>query len=129
LRQRQTELRPARVVIITFASAAKAARTLQLWLSAFEVWVDPERDAYRAWGLGSRRLGLLNLGTVRLYAKAFAHGKRWRPLQWDFTQLGGDAVLDADGLVRLWHAGRTPDDRPPIEALIRAVNPESRSGT
>jgi len=71
----------------------------------------------------------LNLGTVRLYAQAFLRGKRWRPLQWDFTQLGGDAVLDADGLVRLWHAGRTPDDRPPIEALIRVVNPRGGSLT
>jgi hypothetical protein len=57
------------------------------------------------------------------------HGKAWRPRQWDLGQLGGDAVLDANGLVRLWHAGMTPDDRPPIEALIRAVNPERRSAT
>ena len=129
MRQRQSGLQPARIVIITFASAAKAARALQPWLPFFEVWVDPERKAYRAWGLGSRRLGLLNLGTVRLYARAFIRGKRWRPLQWDLTQLGGDAVLDANGLVRLWHAGRTPDDRPPIEALIRAVNPRDASLT
>jgi alkyl-hydroperoxide reductase/thiol specific antioxidant family protein len=129
LRQRHAELQPARIVIITFASAAKATRALQPWFPFFEVWVDPEREAYRAWGLGSRRLGLLNLGTVRLYARVLLRGGRWRPIQWDFTQLGGDAVLDADGLVRLWHAGRTPDDRPPIEALIRAVNPEGRSAT
>ncbi len=129
MRQRQAELAAARVVIITFASAAKASRALQPWLSTFEVWVDPERKAYRAWGLGSRRLGLLNLGTVRLYAQAFLRGKRWRPLQWDITQLGGDAVLDANGRVRLWYPGRTPDDRPPIEALIRAVNPEGRLAT
>jgi hypothetical protein len=129
LRQRQAELAPARLVIITFASAAKASRALQPWLSAFEVWVDPEREAYRAWGLGNRWLGLLNLGTVRLYARAFTHGKGWRPRQWDLGQLGGDAVLDANGVVRLWHAGRTPDDRPSIEALIRALNPEARSVT
>ncbi len=122
LRQRQAELAPARVVIITFASASKAARVLQPWLSAFEVWVDPEREAYRAWGLGRRGLiDLLNPGTVRLYARAFIHGKRWRPRQWDIAQLGGDAVLDADGVVRLWHPGRTPDDRPPLDALIRAL--------
>ena len=72
---------------------------------------------------------MLNLGTMRLYARAFTHGKGWRPLQWDIGQLGGDAVLDANGLVRLWHAERTPDDRPPIEALIRAINPEDGSVT
>jgi alkyl-hydroperoxide reductase/thiol specific antioxidant family protein len=129
LRQRQAELAPARLVIITFASATNAARALHPWLPFFEVWVDPEREAYRAWGLGSRWFGLLNLGTVRLYTRAFMHGKGWRPRQWDIGQLGGDAVLDADGLVRLWHAGRTPDDRPPIEALILAVNPEGGSAT
>jgi hypothetical protein len=129
LRQWQAELAPARLVIITFASAEKASRALQPWLCTFEVWVDPEREAYRAWGLGRRWLGLLNLGTVRLYACAFMHGQGWRPRQWDIGQLGGDAVLDANGQVRLWHAGRTPDDRPSIEALIRALNPEARSGT
>lgn len=129
MRQRQAELKPARVVVITFADAPKAARALQAWLSVFDVWVDPKREAYRAWGLGSRRLCLLNLGTVRLYARSLLRGKRWRPLQWDLTQLGGDAVLDADGVVRLWHAGRTPDDRPPIGELIRAVNPDARSAT
>lgn len=117
------------IVIITFASSAKAARALQPWLPFFEVWVDPEREAYRAWGLGSRWLGLLNPGTVRLYARLLLHGRRWRPHQWDVTQLGGDAVLDANGVVRLWHAERTPDDRPPIEALIQAVNPQGRPAT
>ena len=129
MRQRQADLAPAQLVIITFASAAKAARALQPWLPFFEVWVDPQREAYRAWGLGRRWLGLLNLGTMRLYAHAFTHGKGWHPRQWDVGQLGGNAVIDANGLVRLWHAGRTPDDRPPIEALIRAVNRESRSAT
>ena len=36
---------------------------------------------------------------------------------------------DADGLVRVRLAERTPDDRPTIEALIRAINPEARSAT
>ncbi len=129
MRQRRAELLSARVVIITFASAAKAARALQPWLPYFEVWVDPEREAYRAWGLGSRWLGLLNRGTLRLYARLLLRGRRWRPIQWDFAQLGGDAVLDAEGLVRYWHPERTPDDRPPIEALIGALNPEARSVT
>jgi hypothetical protein len=116
-------------VIISFASASKASRALEPWLSAFEVWVDPECKSFRAWGLGSRWLGLLNLDTVRLYARVLIRGGRWRPLQWDFAQLGGDALLDADDLVRFWHAELTPDDRPPIEALIRAVNPDGGSAT
>lgn len=117
------ELVPARVVIVSFADAAKAASALQPWLTAFEVWVDPEREAYRAWGLRRRSLiALLNPGTIRLYARLLLRGKRWRPVQWDFAQLGGDAVVDADGLVRLWHPERTPDDRPPIDALIRALD-------
>ncbi len=53
------------IVIITFASASKAALALEPWLPFFGVWVDPEREAYRAWGLDSRWLGLLNLGTLR----------------------------------------------------------------
>jgi hypothetical protein len=122
LRQRKSELAPARVVIITFASASASARALAEWLSVFEVWVDPDRASYRAWGLGRRRLiRLLNPGTVRLYARALLGGKRWRPRQWDFGQLGGDAVIDPDGIVRFWHPEKTPDDRPTVDALIHAV--------
>ncbi len=35
--------------------------------------------------------------------------------------MGGDAVIDADGVVRLWHPEQTPDDRPPVDELIRAL--------
>jgi hypothetical protein len=124
LRQRQAELAPARVVIITFASATKAARLLRRWTPDFEVWVDPQRMAYRAWGL-KRTIALLNPGTVRLYLRAFLRGRRWRPHQWDVGQLGGDAVLDADGVIRLWHPERTPDERPSVDSLLGALRVDS----
>jgi alkyl-hydroperoxide reductase/thiol specific antioxidant family protein len=123
LRQRRRELEPARVVVITFASASIASRALRPWLTSFEVWVDPQREAYRAWGLGSRSLfALMNAGIIRVYVRAFVRGKRWRPWQWDFQQLGGDAVLDPKGVVRLWHPEYTADDRPSVDTLIRALH-------
>ncbi len=96
-------------------------------MPAFEVWVDPQRRAYRAWGLG-RTIALLNPGTLRLYARALLRGASWRPHQWDIGQLGGDAVIDSNGVVRLWHPERSPDDRPPVEALLEALH-KAESGT
>ena len=122
MRQRQAELAGIRVLVVSFAPARTAARYLEPWTHVFDVWVDPQRKAYRSWGL--RRRGLsswLTAGTIRIYLDGFRHGRRWRPRQLDFRQLGGDAVIDAAGIVRLWHPSQSPDDRPSIDALIAAA--------
>jgi hypothetical protein len=96
-------------------------------LAAQERWAgpvlaDPGRVAYRAFGLS--RLPWYRVFTLRaavMYLGFFLHGRRpGRPGQ-DVMQQGGDFIVDGEGLVRFAHAGRSTDDRPPAEDLIRRL--------
>lgn len=40
----------------------------------------------------------------------------------DLHQLGGDFVTDADGILRLCHRSRRPDDRPAIDEILAAIS-------
>ena len=86
------------------------------------VLADPERHAYRAYGLG--RLPwhrVITWKTILLYAGFFFSGRLpGRPGQ-DVMQQGGDFVVDDRGIVRYAYAGQTSDDRPSVEALLRVL--------
>jgi len=88
----------------------------------FRLCSDPERRAYRAFGLPRAPAHqLLGWRTFRAYARAALAG-RWA---WgrgsDVHQMGGDFVLDAAGVVRYAHVSHEPGDRPPATALLVAL--------
>ena len=85
----------------------------------FPLLSDPERDAYRAYGLNSGKLRqIFGPGTVWAYIKLLAAGQMYHFRRSDFLQLGGDFIIDAGGAVRYEYRGGSPHDRPPVEMLI-----------
>jgi len=90
----------------------------------FPVVADPERAAYRAFGLSRTKwTTFLRLGVVARYLGYIFRG--WRPRatnsEEDLLQLGGDFVLDAQQHVKFAYASAEPTDRPPISKLIEAL--------
>jgi len=45
-------------------------------------------------------------------------GRRWRGIQGDSRQLGGDFIVDRRGVLRFAHRSHDPADRPDIDTLI-----------
>jgi hypothetical protein len=91
------------------------------------VLIDRERVAYRAWGLRrASRLQLARLGWVLGYARMVARGGRLARPGHDVLQLGGDFVIDRDGVVVLAHPQSGFDDRPPAGVLVRALEAAAR---
>ena len=91
------------------------------------VLVDLDRVAYRAWGL--RRA---SFGTVWLdprvwarYGRLLLGGERLRRLGRDTLQLGGDFVLDPDGVVT-WARSQHADDRPPVGVVLAELERAAR---
>lgn len=88
----------------------------------FPVAVDPDRTAYRAWGL--RRAPWVRVwldpGVWRQYGRLLAAGERVRGLGRDPLQLGGDFVIDRRGRL-VYSRPQRRDDRPPVGELLRAV--------
>jgi hypothetical protein len=66
------------------------------------VWLDP-----RVW--------------VR-YAQLVLRGRRPEPAHEDTLQLGGDALLDAEGRIAWIYRGRGPEDRPSVARIQAALN-------
>lgn len=124
MRDRLAEFGDAQVAVVTFAAPERlAAYRAHLDLS-FDVVADVERTLYALLGAerGSNRQ-VWSLGTLRLYARLLRHGRRLqRPTGDDIHQLGADAVVGRDGVLRMVSLPATPDARPPVEELLSAVH-------
>ncbi|CAN0488305.1 unnamed protein product, partial [Phaeothamnion confervicola] len=113
--------------IVAIAAAPPAAVRPFASVAGAEVLVlcDPERIAYHALGLGRASWARVWLDprVWWRYAVLIARGRRpERPGDHDdVRQLGGDAVLDADGRLVWVYRGRGPADRPTIDELIGAL--------
>jgi hypothetical protein len=124
VRRRQQDLDAADAVLVVLSPepvrdvAAVAKKEGWEW----PVLGDPDRGAYRAYGLGRlpwRRV--LTLKTLAMYAGFLLRGRLpQRPGQ-DPLQQGGDFILDGEGVVRFAYPGRSSDDRPPVEDLMRRL--------
>ena len=106
------------VVIISFGSPYWARIWLEESQSPYPLFLDPDRAAYRAYGLDRSLLRSWGLRTLSYNAKALLKGEEWRGIRGDSGQLGGDFIVDAKGIVRLAHPSRDPTDRPPVEELL-----------
>jgi peroxiredoxin len=102
-RQDEIAALDAAVVIVSFATPAFASR----WLAAYGM----TRSFARSW----------SLKMVKLYIELLRSGRTWRGIHGDSTQLGGDFIVDARGILRLVHPSRDPSDRPEVERVIEIL--------
>ena len=125
LRQHTSDLEALKtnVVIISFGSPYSA----QLWeketQSQFTLLLDPERNAYRAYGLERSMLRSWVLNTFLTYSRLMLNGRKWRGIQGDSGQLGGDFIVNANGIIRLAYYSRDPSDRPSVSHLLDFLRP------
>ena len=115
------------VVFVTFDDPEPVCDRLLAGLEVpYPVLVDREREAYRAWGL--RRSSVAGLWLdPRLWARytsLLVRGERLRRPGSDTLQLGGDFVIDRDGIV-IYARPQQRDDRPPVRELLGALRQAS----
>lgn len=115
------------VVVVAFA--------IPEWLALYEHELgrpgvrflsDPQRASYAAFGFprGSTARVWLDPRVWRRYAALLARGRRpaRRPRE-DTLQLGGDVLVDAEGIVRWTYRSSGPEDRPSLDEVRRATTP------
>lgn len=92
---------------------------------------DPERDAYRAFGLERTRWQTFFRPRVLLgYLRGLLRGHRVKmPVGGeDLLQLGGDFLLDRGGAVIYSYRSAEPTDRPTIDALLAPLSSPTPMG-
>ncbi len=115
-------------MVISFGTPALARRWIEETCSPFTMLLDQERGVYRAYGVKRSRIRSWNPGTVWFYARMLASGRKWRGIQGDPNQLGGDFIVDSDGTMRFVHPSRTATDRPEMVELLDLLREHERRG-
>lgn len=115
------------VVVVTFTEPERLGGYLATNDLPFPVLIDKDRAAYSSYGLARASLARVwGLRAARRYIQLFRQGG-WRDLRRpveDTRQLGGDFVVDPDGVLVYGFWGEGPDDRPSVDELIAAVTPD-----
>lgn len=86
---------------------------------------DPDWDLHRRYSMrrGSRRDVFFSLSTWKAYARLLRQWKLRRPTE-DVFQLGGVAVVDADGVVAWMYRGKNPADYADPAEIVRVAERE-----
>lgn len=106
------------VLLISFSQRDYAHAWSEETCPSFPILLDRERKTCRTYGLERSLRRSWNLKTAWSYVKLLRAGRKWRGIQGDSVQLGGDFIVDAGGICRLTYRSRDPSDRPSMEQLF-----------
>ena len=118
------ERRGIRILVVSFSARELLVEYQKLHQWPFVVLADPERKAYRYFELV--RLPwyrVFSPTTLRLYVRLLLKGRKLEDYgREDYRQSGGDFLVDSAGRTVFAHRSRDPADRPPVNALLMAVD-------
>jgi len=108
-----------RVFIISFGTLPAVQQWLKETCVSFTVLLNRERTVYNAYGLEHSRLRSYHPRAVWIYIKRwFQRGEFYDSHGDDTSQLGGDFIVDTNGILRLVHPSHDPSDRPSVEKIL-----------
>lgn len=131
MREQESKLEAldVRVAVVTFDADFMARAYVEQTELAWPLLIDSERVLYHAYGmLRGRAWDLYGPPAIWAYFKLFAKGRWLRRPGSDVTQLGGDVLVDPEGIVRLHKVGSGPADRPSVESMLDVVTGRDASG-
>jgi hypothetical protein len=70
---------------------------------------------------------VMGWASCKAYLGLLVRGRRLRRPTDDLYHLGGNVLIDPQGIVRLYHVGRRPSGRPAVSQLLAAVDAASVS--
>ena len=124
LQQQEAQLRERQIdlLVVTFEQAWRAKGYVEETGFPWPLLLDPDRLLYQAYGMGSGTAKeVMGIHNWWLYLKLMLRGGRIRRPTDDIYQLGGDVLIDPQGLILLHYVGRGPADRPAIENVLQLV--------
>ena len=111
-----------KVVVVTFEVGSAAQAYVRDTNLSWPMIVDETRALYSAYGMERGSWWkIYGPGPWWVYAKLLLKGRRLRRPRGNFDQLGGDVLIDPEGIVRLHHVGSGPADRPSVRTIIDVI--------
>ena len=114
------------VVVVTFQGGAVVRAYAEETNLRWPILVDQSRLLYRAYGMERGSVwavwGPASWGS---YVKLLLKGRQLRRPSGDVHQLGGDVLIDPEGVVRLCHVSRIPADRPTLSSIVEIVRKDA----
>ena len=112
----------ATVLAVSFEPRDRLFQLSRILQLPFPLLSDPEMDVYRAYGLKRGDLRhIFSPRTILTYVKLLAQSRMYQFRRSDLRQLGGDLVIDPEGVVRYQYLSTTPNDRPSVADLISNI--------
>jgi peroxiredoxin len=117
--QRQKELDQLNVgvLIISFSAPHFARVWLEETKAPFQLLLDENRVVYEKYGLEQSFFRSWSPRTLWFYLRHW-HRKPKSKLPGDTNQLGGDFIVDSQGILRLVYPSHEPVDRPSMDQLF-----------
>lgn len=124
--QKLLQSQDVRVVVVSFGCRDGAAHWIKETGCAYDMLLDPQRQLYVAFSLGSSLWKVLNFRNMLVYGEHVAQDLQFPrelpSIQDDMFQLGGDFVLDEHGTVLFSHSCQSPIDRPSVYRILSGIN-------
>ena len=102
----------------------------QAWIAEtqtdFQFLFDHEKKAYQVYGLERSLLRSWSPKIWLEYAKLLSQGRKWRGIQGDSCQLGGDFIIDRSGIIRMAYRSYDPADRPAVDQILEVLDEINR---
>lgn len=118
----ELKVRHTRVALISFSTTELAQKWITETEASFQFLIDPEREAYQAFGLDHSLSRSWSPKVWLEYARLMAQGRKWRGIQGDSGQLGGDFIVDRGGILRMAYRSSDPTDRPTVSYLLKRLD-------
>lgn len=111
-----------KVAVVTFEMNVIAENYVRSTGWEWSFLVDERSTLYRAYGMERGKWwDLSGPAVIWKYFQLFAKGRTLKKVTGDVKQLGGNVIIDPDGILRYIYVGRGPADRPEPEELIKVV--------
>lgn len=120
--QSEFEKLNTRVFIISFGTFPAVQQWMKENANDFTVLIDRERIVYTAYGLERSKFRSKSPRTLWLYFTRWLQGQKFHDSHGDDTsQLGGDFIVDKNGIIQFAYPSHDPTDRPNAELLLKVL--------
>jgi peroxiredoxin len=110
------------VIVVSFEEKEGLKRLVSGHKFPFVFLLDPKKEVYNQYGMICKDQGRVgNLGTTAAYLRLRLSGYPRQQAGSDTRQMGGDVIIDRQGVIRFIYRSQYPHDLPDAAALLKVM--------